>query len=353
MPTHWMYPSLVSVANAQIDIPPGFELVTCPGCDSASWTLARIGADWALDPDRQIQIVRCVSCGLHYTNPRPKLAELGKYYPDEYGPYRRQRGEIERDSVTSTALRLMVLRNAYAESSLRPKGWRRALATAVSIFKPAEHWGFAVEYRGKGRVLDFGCGNGTFLRRMRALGWDATGIDFSESAVKAVRESGLKALQGTLPHPDLAPKSFDLVTMRSALEHLPDPREVLCAIRDLLDDDGLLVIQVPNFASWEIEYFGDAALTLDLPRHLLHMTPATLNDLLVRCGLRVLSLKQICRASWLRKSLAQIERRGPRPSDALLRIKPICQLAALRAQRHGRGNELIAVATRASSPDSV
>src|SRR5438477_4588713 len=176
---------------------------------------------------------------------------------------------------------------------------------------------------------------------MAALGWEVMGIGFSESAVRAVRESGLRAIQGSLPHAELSERSFDVITMRQALEHLPDPREVLTATRELLDDGGLLVIQVPNFASWEIEYFGDAALTLDLPRHLLHLTPETLRGLLERCGLEVKSLRQHCRASWLRKSLKQIERRGERrSSDALLKFKVGCQIAARRAESAGLGNEL-------------
>ncbi len=217
----------MSVAPAQAEVPAGFELIECPGCGSASWAVVRTGRDWALDPNRIIQVVRCDSCGLHYTNPRPKLTELGNYYSGEYAPYQRQRGEIERGSKWSTALRTLVLKNAYGAPNLRPRGLKRVLARMVCFFKPAEHWGFAIEYRGHGKALDFGCGNGTFLRRMRVLGWDCTGIDFSDSAVRAVKDSGIRAIQGTLPHPDLAGERFDLVAMRQSLEHLPDPRDVL------------------------------------------------------------------------------------------------------------------------------
>jgi 2-polyprenyl-3-methyl-5-hydroxy-6-metoxy-1,4-benzoquinol methylase len=301
---------VVSVVQEQVEAPAGFERVSCPGCDAIECSIARVGKDWALDPSREIRIVRCDACGFHYTNPRPTLEKLGEYYPDEYGPYKRQRGEIERDSAASTALRKLILRRAYGKPELRPRGLAGALAAVASWVKRPESCGFAVAYHGRGRLLDFGCGSGTFLRRMAALGWDVMGIDFSESAVRAVRESGLRAIQGSLPHAQLSARSFDVITMRQALEHLPNPREVLTAARELLDDGGLLVIQVPNFASWEIAYFGDAALTLDLPRHLLHLTPDTLRELLERCGFEVRSLRQHCRASWLRNSLKQVERRG-------------------------------------------
>jgi 2-polyprenyl-3-methyl-5-hydroxy-6-metoxy-1,4-benzoquinol methylase len=336
----------VSVAPAQVDVPAGFELIDCPACGGARWSLARTGRDWARDPERILRVVRCDDCGLHYTNPRPLLSELGAYYTESYAPYRVQRGEIERSSSTSTKLRTLVLRNAFAKPSLRPTGLNRALAVLLSLHKRPANWGFAVKYRGQGRLLDFGCGNGTFLRRMAALGWNVTGIDFSGDAVEAVRKSGHRAIEGTLPHPELEAERFDLITMRSSLEHLPDPCAVLGAIRNLLDADGMLVIQVPNFASFEIEYFQDASLSLDLPRHLLHFTPETLRDLLMRCGFVVQSVKQVSRAGGLRKSLKQIERREPRRLDVLFRSKLFCQLAAWFAGRRGLGNELIAVAKR-------
>jgi SAM-dependent methyltransferase len=181
---------------------------------------------------------------------------------------------------------------------------------------------------------------------MHALGWNVTGIDFSESAVKAVRDSGLHAIHGSLPHPELENQRFDLITMRQSLEHLPDPRTVLSAIRQLLEPDGLLLIQVPNFASWEIDYFQEASPSLDLPRHLLHLTPETLRDLVARCGFAVQSVRQISRGGGLRKSLKLINRREKRMTDFLFRSKLFCRLAAKRAERLGRGNELTAIAKR-------
>src|SRR5205823_1635872 len=145
------------------------------------------------------------------------------------------------------------------------------------------------------------------LRRMSSLGWDATGIDFGEQAVAAVHASGIKAVHGTLPHPELAPASFDVIAMRQSLEHVPDPRAILNAAHELLDRDGLLVVNVPNYASWEIEYFGDASLSLQIPRHLLHFTPQTLADLIERCGFRVLRVDQVCRPSWIKRSLTRTQ----------------------------------------------
>jgi 2-polyprenyl-3-methyl-5-hydroxy-6-metoxy-1,4-benzoquinol methylase len=326
----------------------GFERVNCPGCGSDKSQVAHVGHDWALDPQRQVYIVRCDACGLHFTNPRPAADHLGAYYQADYAPYHRQRGEIERSSAISTALRTWVLADAYGAPANKPRGWRAAIVRAARLVQSTEHFGFGIPFHGEGRLLDFGCGDGTFLRRMAAIGWKPIGLDFGPRAVAAARAGGIPALQGTLPHHDLRPGSFDVVTMRHSLEHVPDPRAVLTAALDLLSPGGRLIVQVPNFASWEIAYFGDAARMLDLPRHLLHFTPPTLTNLLSSCSFENIEIRQRSRASSLRKSAAQSDRRGRKSKwDWLLRWKPICALASSRAQRRGQGNEIIATASKA------
>jgi 2-polyprenyl-3-methyl-5-hydroxy-6-metoxy-1,4-benzoquinol methylase len=328
-------------------IPQGFEHTDCPGCESPDSQLALVGRDWTLDPQRQLFVVRCVACGLHFTNPRPTAAKLADYYQADYAPHHRQRGEIQRTSPRSTAVRTWVLADAAGAPALRPRGWRRALVRIIRIVLPPEHFGFTVPFFGEGRLLDFGCGDGTFLRRMAAIGWNCTGLDFSQRAVDAVRAGGVPALKGTLPHPQLVPASFDLISMRHALEHVPDPRPVLTAALPLLRPGGRLLIQVPNFASWEIAHFGDAAFSLDLPRQLLHFTPSTLANLLRSCGFELLQLDQRCRTAALRKSLSRARQSGRHhPFDFLLKIKPLCALAAARARRRGQDNEIIATAIK-------
>src|SRR6266487_1945941 len=181
------------------DIPAGFERVPCPGCGGEKHVLTYTGAAIPDAPGSHFQIVRCEDCGLHFTNPRPLIGELGKYYPDDYPPYR---GEEEGKAIGGW-FRSLILRDAFGAPPLRPSTLGHLAARAVTTFRRAQWFGFGVEWRGRGRLLDFGCGAGKFLRRMHALGWDVTGIDFSQTAVDVVRASGLRALQGTLPHPQL------------------------------------------------------------------------------------------------------------------------------------------------------
>ncbi len=144
---------------------------------------------------------------------------------------------------------------------------------------------------------------------MKAVGWNCTGIDFSQQAVDAVKADGIPVHLGSLPHPDLKPQSFDVITMRQALEHVPNPKEIVTAALDLLRPGGMFLIAVPNFDSWEIQYFGDASLTLELPRHLIHFTQQSLRNLLESAGFRSIDVRQSTRTSWLAKSVKQLTRR--------------------------------------------
>ena len=332
------------MADATADvIPEGFERIPCSRCGGGEFTIAHSGKDWILNQPVTMQVVRCNACGLHFTNPRPTLDRLGEYYPSEYAPH--QRDEADGEGRERGWLREQVLRQAYGAPHRRPSGLAQLTARSVMLIKPARSFGFGVTWRGEGKLLDFGCGAGKFLRRMHAVGWDVTGIDFSPSAVEAVKKSGLKALQGTLPHPELASEAFDVITMRHSLEHVPAPLDVLRAARDLLRPGGQLVIQVPNYASWEVDYFGDASPRLDLPRHLTHFTPDTLRGMLGAAGFKSIDVRQVCRSNWLKKAAKLSDRRPPaRLGDQLLRWSPACRVVATICQWRGRGNEIIATA---------
>ncbi len=266
-------------------------------------------------------VVECQNCSLRYTNPRPDPESIGSFYSQDYKPHRspRKTGPAQRSSW-----------------------WSR-----VS--------GRSVERRGEipwdgepGRLLDFGCGGGSFLRRMADRGWSVTGVDASASAVREVQESlGLTALNGTLPHPDLSPSSFEVITMWHSIEHVHDPIAVLREAFRLLVPGGKIIVACPNHESSPRRWFGSEWFGLDLPRHLIHFSPSTLRDALEVSGFCVESIRPIRHADWLRSSARLAIKRGTaRLWQRPFAWKPIAKIGAALTFLFGQSDCMIAVAER-------
>ena len=112
------------------------------------------------------------------------------------------------------------------------------------------------------------------------------GIDPSEQACAVARSRGVEAVVATLESAPFAPQSFDVVLMNHSLEHVTDPRRDLARVFRLLRPGGLLLVAVPNFASWQRKRFGSKWYALDLPRHRTHFTSTVARPRSVGGGVR-------------------------------------------------------------------
>jgi SAM-dependent methyltransferase len=253
-----------------------WEEVNCLLCGGGSWSpLLEAQDNVPGGTGLWFFVVQCQDCGLCFTNPRPSPRCMGPFYNALY-PAHRTPGERRRHHWWNPLLRWL----------RRPRRDRR--------LPPLQ---------GQGRLLDFGCGGGSFLDRMRRQGWQVTGLDNSPRVVRRLRgELGLEVFNGSLPNPDLRPGSFDLVTMWQSLEHVHAPLDVLREAYRLLVPGGKLLVSVPNIDSLPFRWFGHVWYGLDLPRHLTHFAPWTLHLMLHRAGFRVGPIRSVRHSSWLRRS---------------------------------------------------
>jgi len=254
----------------------GWEEAGCPLCASRHWS----PLIEAQDPQAGVDglwfaVVQCDACGTCFTNPRPDAASIGRFYPKNYAPHERH---------------------------IRPRSasfWRGL----KNLWSPPRVEMRPVAWHGEGRLLDFGCGNGAYLKLMADRGWKVTGLDFSSRAVEQIREQlGLTAYLGTLPHIDLEHESFDVITMWHSLEHVHEPMSLLRESRKLLVPGGKIVIAVPNIDSWPFRWFGRHWFGLDVPRHLTHFTPTSLTQMLQRAGFATAPLEFARYSYWIRES---------------------------------------------------
>jgi ubiquinone/menaquinone biosynthesis C-methylase UbiE len=138
--------------------------------------------------------------------------------------------------------------------------------------------------------LDIGCGAGGFLLDMQKEGWDVYGCDISpDSCEKSKNAAGLKNIYNEdVLSLNLPENFFDVITLWHVLEHLTKPKDTLIKVNKLLKDDGILIIESPDFSSIQSKFFKSKWFPLDLPRHIYQFSPKTVKKLLNSVNLEIL-----------------------------------------------------------------
>ena len=179
----------------------------------------------------------------------------------------------------------------YQESYYRAEGGDRFLGLferAIALLRRLRLRALLAREPGPAAVLDVGCGRGDLLELYRERGWRAAGTQVSLTAAAAARERrGVEVIVGELPELDLRPSSFQVIAFFHVLEHLDRPAEYLRKARNLLADDGLLVVEVPDCGGIGFRVLGRRHLCFDHPHHLFFFTAHSLRGLLERTGFRV------------------------------------------------------------------
>jgi len=143
----------------------------------------------------------------------------------------------------------------------------------------------------KGNLLDVGSGTGHFASAMQKAAWQVTGLEPDEGArALASQEHSIELLSsGELFN--LAGKRFDAITLWHVLEHIHDLKKYIQTFKKLLSDNGKLFIAVPNYTSYDAEKYKEYWAAYDVPRHLYHFTPQTMQWLMKECGLKIVDVK--------------------------------------------------------------
>lgn len=144
-------------------------------------------------------------------------------------------------------------------------------------------------FKDRGKVLDIGCATGVFLEMISKEGFEPYGIDISSFIIDYLKISyGFHVFSGQLNDVGFEEKVFDVVTMHHILEHLPDPAKFLNdEVRPILKDDGILVVEVPNFRSFESKINREEWEDLRPEEHLAQFTPQTLRLCLEKAGFKI------------------------------------------------------------------
>jgi SAM-dependent methyltransferase len=140
----------------------------------------------------------------------------------------------------------------------------------------------------RGRLLDYGCAVGLFVKVAADAGWQATGYERSEWAASYGRETfGLDIVIGDGSAPPPFDDRFDVITMWDVLEHLEDPRHVLDSVSRWLKPSGVLALNTVNASSLGARRADRAWRHLAPPHHLQYFSNLSLQRLLADFGFRI------------------------------------------------------------------
>ncbi|MBI4349600.1 MAG: class I SAM-dependent methyltransferase [Elusimicrobia bacterium] len=169
---------------------------------------------------RDFTYVRCAACRATYVDPLPTDSELAAMYASESYHDRH-----------------------YPE--IRPERYR---ASAVLL----RRWS-----GGRRKLLDFGCGNGSFLVAAAAAGFDCVGIEYEPSAIEGARRTGIPVYD--LEAVRSSGQRFEIIHLGDVLEHLADPYGTMRSLGTLLAPNGILFVEGPLQSNMSLVYFASVA----------------------------------------------------------------------------------------------
>ena len=105
-------------------------------------------------------------------------------------------------------------------------------------------------YVGK-NVIDFGCGEGSFLKGIEAASQNSCGVEIEKSYVKTLKENGINCVNDL---EDISSGDIDTIFCFHTLEHLKEPLEILKKFKRILKPKGHIIIEVPHANDFLLRY---------------------------------------------------------------------------------------------------
>jgi SAM-dependent methyltransferase len=233
------------------------SLIICPVCNSDQTHFALKIKDHSVSGEF-FDVYECPRCSFRFTINAPPDDKIGPYYQSE-------------DYISHSNTRKGLVNNLYHLVRSRTLSAKFHLLEKATGLQQGHH-------------LDIGAGTGAFVQYMHKKGWKTTGIEPDAKARARAKTHHETNLLPAEAFDHFLRESFDAVTMWHVLEHVHDLYPYLEQIRKILKPRGLVFIAVPNYTSYDGMKYGADWAAYDVPRHLYHFSPASMQWLLDSAG---------------------------------------------------------------------
>jgi 2-polyprenyl-3-methyl-5-hydroxy-6-metoxy-1,4-benzoquinol methylase len=236
----------------------------CPVCKSNQIAKSFTAKDYTVS-NEMFEVWHCANCTFRFTQDVPTVEHIGPYY---------QSAAYVSHSDTQEGL-INRLYHQVRNFTLKTK--RNLIQTQTGL----KH----------GNLLDVGAGTGAFAHIMQSSGWKVIGLEPDAIA----RQNALSKYNLSLESPDqlyqLKADQFDAITMWHVLEHVHDLHGYLENFHRILKQSGRLVIAVPNYTSHDATLYKEFWAAYDVPRHLYHFSPQSMQGLAEAKGFTIKAFK--------------------------------------------------------------
>lgn len=212
----------------------------------------------------EFTLVENLSYGYLETHPQPSEKTLPSYYESV-------------DYISHTDGRRNYFEKVYA--AVRKYTIKRKLKLIEK---------YASNYK---NLLDIGCGTGDFLSAAKANGWVVAGIEPNEGAREMANKKTDGAVLGGDRFWSLENNKYDVITLWHVLEHLPNLEAYTQKLKGVLKEDGVLIVAVPNYKSFDATFYNKFWAAYDVPRHLWHFNRMSISKLFATVSLKVIAEK--------------------------------------------------------------
>lgn len=243
------------------------------------------------------------------TFPQPKEEDLGNYYESE-------------TYISHTDSNKSILDKVY---QIVKKYTLNKKLKLINSFKTKDKY-----------LLDVGCGTGDFLLNCKNSGWNVVGVEPNENA-KNLAKFKLSTNKDSVVYTELSEinsKQFDVITLWHVLEHVPNLELYISNLKRLLKPNGVLVIAVPNFKSYDASYYKQFWAAFDVPRHLWHFSKKAIQLLFSKEKMKLVKILPMYFDSYYVSLLSEKHKTGTTNFIKAFYVGLLSNLKALRTKEY-------------------
>lgn len=243
------------------------EVITyqqCPICKSNNISFAITAKDYTVSKEN-FEVWECADCTARFTQNIPSADVIGKYYKSQ-------------DYVSHSDTKKGIINRLYHWVRSFTLSSKKRLIRKLTTLTT-------------GTLLDVGAGTGAFAATMKKAGWKVTGLEPDETARQNARQNHQLELNSPEELYNQPSDHYDAITMWHVLEHVHDLHGYLDTFKRILKPNGTLFIAVPNYTSFDADTYQEFWAAYDVPRHLYHFSPHSMDILAEEHGMQVVAHK--------------------------------------------------------------